>query len=108
MIPKVHSVLSYLGILWLIAFFVGKDQRNDRSGYHLEQGLGLFVTAAVFNLCAGILSFIVLSITFVISIFGLFVFILTVLGIIAAASEGKKPLPVICKLFEDKFNFIDK
>lgn len=89
MIPKVQSVLSYLGILWLIAFFVGKDQRNDRSGYHLEQGLGLFVTAAVFNLCAGILLFIVPSITFVISIFGLFDYIDGV-GYYSSRQRGKK------------------
>lgn len=55
MTPKVQSILSYLGILWLIAFFAGKDQRNDLSKYHLKQGLGLFITAVAFNAGTGIL-----------------------------------------------------
>lgn len=107
MTPKVQSILSYLGILWLVAFFAGKDQRNDFSKYHLKQGLGLFITAVVFNLGAGLLLSIIPSLTFVISIIGLVFLILMVLGIITAANEVKKPLPVIGKLFEDKFNFID-
>ncbi|SFN55813.1 hypothetical protein SAMN05421741_10747 [Paenimyroides ummariense] len=106
MTPKVQSILSYLGILWLIAFFVGKDQRNDLSKYHLKQGLGLFITAVVFNLCAGVLLTIVPSFTFVLTIVGFVFLILMVLGIITAANEVKKPVPVIGKFFEDKFNFI--
>ncbi len=106
MTPKVQSILSYLGILWLIAFFVGKDQRNDLSKYHLKQGLGLFITAVVFNLCAGVLLTIVPSLTFVLTIVGFVFLILMVLGIITAANEVKKPVPVIGKFFEDKFNFI--
>lgn len=106
MTPKVQSILSYLGILWLIAFFVGKDQRNDLSKYHLKQGLGLFITAVVFNLCAGVLLTIVPSFTLVLTIVGFVFLILMVLGIITAANEVKKPVPVIGKFFEDKFNFI--
>lgn len=107
MTPKVQSILSYLGILWLIAFFVGKDQRNDLSKYHLKQSLGLFITAIVFNVGAGILLAIIPSLTFVIGIIGLFFLILMVLGIITAANGVKKPLPIIGKFFDDKFNFID-
>lgn len=106
MTPKVQSILSYLGILWLIAFFVGKDQRNDFSKYHLKQGLGLFITAVVFNVGARILLSIIPSLKFVISIIGLIFLIFMVLGIITAANEVKKPLPVIGKFFEDKFSFI--
>lgn len=107
MTPKVQSILSYLGILWLIAFFMGKDQRNDLSKYHLKQGFGLFITAIVFNVGAGILLSIIPSLTFVIGIIGFFFLILMVLGIITAANEVKKPLPVIGKFFEDRFKFID-
>lgn len=107
MTPKVQSILSYLSILWLIAFFMGKDERNDFSKYHLKQGLGLFITAAVINLGAGMLLYIVPALAFLIGIIGLVFLILMVLGIITAANEVKKPLPLIGKLFEDKFNFID-
>lgn len=107
MTPKVQSILSYLGILWLVAFFVGKDERNNLSKYHLKQGLGLFIIAVVFNVGAGILLSIIPSLTFVMGIIGFVFLILVVLGIITAANEVKKPLPVIGKFFEDKFNFID-
>ncbi|MBE8715314.1 DUF4870 domain-containing protein [Sphingobacterium hungaricum] len=102
MTPKVQSILRYLGILLLISFFVGKDQRKDLSKYHLKQGLGLFITAIVFNLCAGILVPIVPSLTFAIHI--IVFLIMMALGAIPAVNEVKKPVPVIGKLFEDKFN----
>ena len=106
--PKLQSVLSYLGILWLIAFFAGKDQRNDLSRYHLRQGLGLFIIAVIFNLTAGIVITLVPSLTIIISVIGFAFLLFMVFGIINAVNEVHKPLPVIGKLFEDKFDFIDK
>ena len=108
MTPKVQSILSYLGILWLIAFFLGKEQRNDLCRYHLKQGLGLFITVVICNIALGIVLTIVPSLGFVASILGAVLFILMILGIITAANEVAKPLPVIGKMFEDKFKFIDK
>lgn len=107
MTPKVQSISRYLGMLWLTSFFVGKDQRKDLGKYHLKQGLGLFITAIVFNLCAGILLLIVPSLTFAIHIIVFVFMIMMALGVITAANEVKKPVPVIGKLFEDKFNLID-
>ncbi|MFD2556601.1 DUF4870 domain-containing protein [Sphingobacterium tabacisoli] len=106
MTPKVQSILSYLGILWLVAFFAGKEERNDLSIYHMKQGLGLFIIAIVSNTTAGIALTLVPSLSFIISVFGLVFFIFMILGIIAAANEVKKPLPLIGKLFEDTFHFI--
>jgi len=108
MTPKVQSILSYLGILWLVAFFAGKEERNDLSRYHLKQGLGLFIIAIVFNIVVGIVLMILPSLASVIGLLSIAVLILMVLGIITAANEVKKPLPVIGRFFEDKFNFIDK
>ncbi len=107
MTAKVQSILSYLGILWLVAFFVGNDQRNDLSTYHLRQGLGLLILAILFNTIAGIIVSIIPSIAFLLSITSIAFLIWMVLGIIAAANEVKKPLPFIGKYFEDKFDFID-
>jgi len=107
MTPKVQSILSYLGILWLLAFFVGKDDRNDLSSYHLKQGLGLFLVAVVFNFAAALVLMIFPSLSIILGVVGILFLILMVLGIIAAANEVKKPLPVIGRIFEDKFSFID-
>lgn len=41
------------------------------------------------------------------SILGLVNFILMIIGIINAANGVKKPLPIIGKMFEDKFAFIN-
>lgn len=106
MTPKVQSILSYLGVFWLVAFFAGKDQRNDLSIYHLKQGLGLFIVAIVFNIAAGIVLTLLPSLTFIVSVIGVVFFIYMILGIITAVNEVKKPLPIIGKLFEDKFHFI--
>lgn len=108
MTPKVQSILSYIGILWLVAYFGGKEERNDLSRYHLKQGLGLLVASLIFNILVAILLTLIPSLATILSFSGIIFLILMILGIIAAANEAKKPLPVIGKLFEDKFEFIDK
>ena len=105
--PKVQSIVSYLGIFWLVAFFIGKDERNDLSIYHLKQGLGLLIVAVVFNIAAGIVLTVLPALTFIFTVLGVVFLIFIILGIITAANEVKKPLPVIGKLFEDQFNFIN-
>lgn len=106
MTPKVQSILSYIGILWLVAFFAGKDERNDLSRYHLKQGLGLWVIATLFNLAAYIVVMLIPAMAILLSLAGIIFLILMVFGIINAANEVRRPLPVIGKLFEDKFGFI--
>jgi|SRR5690606_12704595 len=108
MTPKVQSILSYLGILWLIAYFVGKEQRDSFSIYHLKQGLGLLVLAILFNIAVYVLSIFSATLGVLVSYAGILFFIIMIVGIINVANEVKKPLPVIGKLFEDKFDFIDK
>lgn len=104
MTPKLQSILSYLGILWLVAYFVGKEQRNDVSRYHLKQGLGLFIVSLVF----GIVLQILMTITTIFGLLGLIILFIFVMGIINAINEEKKPLPFIGKFFENQFSFIDK
>lgn len=108
MTPKVQSILAYIGILWLIAFFAGKNERNRLSAYHLKQGLGLWITSILFNIAIYVVIMLVPTLATVISIVGILFLILMIFGIINAANEVSKPLPVIGKLFEDKFDFIDK
>ncbi|MFV0605459.1 MAG: hypothetical protein ACK5NK_06405 [Niabella sp.] len=107
---KVQSILSYLGIvLWLIAFLLGKDERDDNSKFHLKQGFGLFVVSFVLYFLGYIIAMVVPPIgNIIVSIIGLGVLILIVIGIINAANEVKKPLPVIGNMFTNKFTFIDK
>ena len=108
MTPKVQSILSYIGILWLVAYFGGKQERNDLSKYHLKQGLGLWIIAVIFNIAIYIVVMIVPSLAVILSALSLIFLILMIFGIINAANEVRKPLPVIGKMFEDKFDFIGK
>lgn|SRR5690554_1325064 len=104
---KTISIISYITIVgWLIAYLVGKDNLDAFSKYHLRQSLGLAITGFVVGLLLGILVFIVPILGLVTWIINVFFFILFILGIINAANAQMKPLPVIGKFFEDKFDFI--
>ncbi|MFD2966507.1 DUF4870 domain-containing protein [Sphingobacterium bambusae] len=105
---KTQSILSYLGILWLVAFFGGKAQRSALSNYHLKQGFGLLLTALIVNIVSYVLISLVPALSIIISVIGLLFLILMVFGIINAVNEVKRPLPLLGKLFEDKFSFIEQ
>lgn len=104
---KTLSIVSYITIIgWLIAFFSGKDNANDLLKYHLKQSLGLFIVSFIFNIALSVVAFIVPSLYFL-AYLGYAFWALLILGIINASNEVKKPLPIIGKMFEDKFNFIN-
>ena len=107
---KVTSILSYIGILWLVAYFAG-DKENAK--FHLNQGLvllivnlglsviiaiisgiGLGLTLGGVEILGSIISGIVSVISFPVSV-ACFVFM--ILGIIAAANDEEKELPIIGK-----------
>ena len=108
MTPKVQSILSYIGILWLVAYFGGKQVRNDLSKYHLKQGLGLWIIAVIFNIAISVIVMIVPSLAIILSAVSILFLIIMIFGIINASNEVRKPLPVIVKMFEDKIDFIGK
>ncbi|MDV3508930.1 import component protein [Elizabethkingia anophelis] len=102
---KTLSVISYISIIgWIISFVMGKDNANSLLKYHLRQSLGL----VIFSFVLGIVLQIIMSITglYVLGYIGLINFALMIIGIINAANEAEKPLPLIGKMFEDKFAFV--
>ena len=100
---KVTSILSYFGVLWLVAYFAGT--KDDKSLYHLKQGFGLFVIEIIFLILIEILSLISGEAANVISYVGIVFLVLTIIGIINALTSGQKPLPIIVKSFA-RFDFI--
>ena len=106
MTPKVQSILSYIGILWLVAYFGGKQERNELSKYHLKQGLGLWIIAVVVNIAIYVVVMFTPSLATILSAASIIFLILMIFGIINAANEVRKPLPIIGKIFEGKFDFI--
>ncbi|MDO5609137.1 MAG: DUF4870 domain-containing protein [Capnocytophaga sp.] len=107
MTSKVASIIGYIGILgWLIAFFGGKEQRDDFSVYHLKQGLGLAIVSFGFMILTQIVAAISPAIGSILSLVSLVFLVFMILGIINANNGVKKPLPLIGAMFEDKFDFI--
>jgi uncharacterized membrane protein len=102
---KTLSIISYITFIgWLVSYFSGKDTADDNLKYHLRQSLGL----VIFTILLSVVLNIVIMVTHlsVLSIVGFLPLVLMILGIINAANEVKKPLPVIGKMFEDKFSFV--
>ena len=100
---KVTSILSYFGILWLVAYFAGT--KDEKSIYHLKQGFGLFLVSLVFGIVIQILIRISTSLALVGTVLWIVLSVLFIFGLINAIKEEKKPLPLVGKAFEG-FNFI--
>ena len=105
---KTLAIISYITIIgWAIAFFSNKDAtpQSPLVRYHLKQGLGLAIVSIVFNIAFTVVASIIPALSFL-GLVGFAFIILWVIGIINANNEQQKPLPVIGKMFEDKFSFI--
>lgn len=103
---KAMAILSYIGILTLIPYFAEKQSPYVR--FHAVQGMYLFLTALAVSICGSILGVIfafipfigaVISglIGFVFGLLGLGCFALMIVGIVYAATDKAKDLPVIHK-----------
>ncbi len=99
---KAMAILAYFGPLVLIPIFAAKGSKFAR--YHSNQGLVLLLAAILYGFAYGILSSIILAISwrlyFIVSIIGLVSIVITILaiiGIINAATGKAKELPLIGK-----------
>ena len=99
---KVNAVLAYFGPLVLIPILGAKDSKFAR--FHANQGLILLIVCIIWSVIYGVLSSVILSISWrlysLIGIVGLvsWVFvILAILGIVNAATGKAKELPIIGK-----------
>lgn len=103
---KTLSIVSYITLIgWLISYFSGKENADSLLKYHLKQGLGLFIVGLLFSVALNVVVMIVPSLSFL-GYVGLAIWVLAILGIINASNEVEKPLPIIGKIFENKFSFI--
>jgi uncharacterized membrane protein len=103
---KTLSIVSYLGLVgWLIAYFMGKEKMDSLLKYHLKQSLGLTIVSFVFMVALNVLALLIPALA-ILSLLSLVIFIFWIMGMINAANMVNKPIPVIGKMFEDKFAFI--
>lgn len=96
------SILSYIGILWLIPLLVEKNDKVVR--FHVNQGIVLFIFDIIGSIAVGNLSAIFVFIpvisflgVVIASLFGILCFVLMIIGIVNAANKSEKPLPIIGK-----------
>lgn len=106
---KVCNVISYFGILWLVAYFLGD---KSKCKYHLNQGLLLFLFSNIIIVVIIIISNVLLEAIVTIAPwwFSLFLsfgsllgniaiviitFAMFVIGIVHAVKDEEKPIPII-------------
>jgi uncharacterized membrane protein len=107
---KTVSIISYITIIgWVIAYFSYKNDATKPSlvRYHLKQGLGIAIVSILLSVVLNIVGRIVPTLASILSIANLGILILWILGIINAANEKETPVPLVGKMFEDKFAFLD-
>ncbi|WP_312511541.1 DUF4870 domain-containing protein [Chryseobacterium culicis] len=102
---KTLSIVSYITLLgWLISFIIGKEKSNSLLKYHLKQSLGLIIFSIILSITLNVLMMV--TKIGILGILGFIPLVLMIIGIINAANNVEKPLPMIGKMFEDKFSFI--
>ena len=98
---KVYKVLCYLGILWLIPYFVAKGEvRDENMILNLEQGFGtllIFVIAQLLN---------TINFTGISAIVYMVALVLAIIGIINVVQNKDKELPIVGPFFTSSFSFI--
>jgi uncharacterized membrane protein len=104
---KTLSIVSYIGLIgWLIAYFMGKEKSDALLKFHLKQSLGLAIVGILFSVALNIVAIVVPALA-ILGMLSLVILVLWVIGMINAANAAQKPLPLIGKMFEDKFAFIN-
>jgi uncharacterized membrane protein len=99
---KACAALSYIlvGIIW---YFVDEAMRkNEFAKFHAKQGLVLIITWIILSIVASVIPFIGWFILW--PIFGIFCFVLFILGLINSLNGAEKELPVIGS-FAKNFKF---
>ena len=92
---KVMSILAYIGILVLIPLFAEKN--NPYVRFHVNQGFVLFILSIAASIVSTIFMFIPVFGAILVSLVSLAQLALMIIGIVNAATDSAKELPVIGK-----------
>lgn len=102
---KIFSILSYIGIFWIVGLISERDDPVVR--FHINQGIiktvvfsSLWFVIFVISKILAAISTILLSIVALLWLaYFLIIFVYVILGIINAKNEVQRPLPIIGDLF---------
>lgn len=87
------AILSYFGILWIVAYVMYGKKKSAFNLFHLRQGLGLNILLVIAYIIGSFIPFG--------SLLNLAVFVIMILGIIDASKKEMKPVPVIGQFIQD-------
>lgn len=107
---KTLAIVAYCTIIgWVVAYIKYKEtpERSPLVRYHLAQALGVFIAGLAISIVVSIVARIIPTLGFLLSVAGLLPLILLIFGIITASNEAQRPVPVIGKVFENKFSFLN-
>ncbi len=100
---KTIAIISYITLIGLIISFVmNSSEKSEFAKFHIRQSIGITVLALVL----GLLSFIPVAGAIISKVVGVLVLVAIILGIYAAISGEKKPLPIVGDKFQELFKSI--
>ncbi len=101
---KTVAILSYLTLIGFIIAIVMHGSKKTKLGtFHLRQTLGLLITVVACWVVNFILAFIPILGWIAILVIWLGLFVLWLMGLIAAASGEMKPVPVLGEKYQQWF-----
>lgn len=103
------AIVAYLTIIgWIVSYleFKKSPEKSKLVNYHLGQALGVIITGIALSILSSIILSILPGLGIVFYIILALPLVLLLFGIVAASNEVEKPVPLIGKIFEGKFNFL--
>jgi uncharacterized membrane protein len=98
---KTVAILSYLTLIgFIVAIVLHGSKKTKLGSYHLRQTLGLFLTAVACGACGFALAFVPFLGFGILPVIWLGLFVLWVMGLLAAVNGQMKPLPVLGEYYQ--------
>ena len=100
--PRVTSIIAYFFIIGTIVAIILNKGKDESVSFHIRQGLGLGLTSIVisaFNFFPFIGGLIALAC-------GIVLFIMWIIGMMAAANDEEKTVPILGEQFQEWFKSI--
>ncbi|SHN39889.1 DUF4870 domain-containing protein [Chitinophaga sp. CF418] len=107
MTNRTMAIVAYITIIgWVVAYlsYRKSDDKSPLVKYHLTQSIGIILFSIVLSIVSGVLLRILPSLATLFYIISLCPFVLMLMGIITASNEAQRPIPLIGKFVEGKFN----
>jgi uncharacterized membrane protein len=102
---KTISIISYFSLVgWIIAFVLFNNNKSKLAAFHIRQSLGLMIAAIALYIVMFIFLFIpvlgwIISILIWVCMVGIFV--LWIIGLVAAINGQEKPVPLIGAMIQN-------